>query len=113
MESCLFCRIIRGEIPSSKVYEDAHCFAFRDIQPEAPVHILVVPKHHVANAMEGAEVPGLMDALFAAAANVARQEGVADDGFRMVLNTGEKAGQSVPHLHLHLIGGRKLAWPPG
>ena len=113
MDNCLFCKIVNGDIPSSKVYEDEHCLAFRDTEPAAPVHVLIVPKRHVANALEGAAVPGLMDHLFAAAAAVARQEGIEENGFRLVINNGERAGQSVMHLHLHLIAGRKLAWPPG
>lgn len=113
MENCIFCRIAAGEIPSAKVYEDEHCYAFRDIHPAAPVHVLVIPKRHVADVMEGAAVPGLTEALFAAAARVAAQEGLEEGGFRLVVNTGENGGQSVGHLHVHILGGRLLAWPPG
>jgi histidine triad (HIT) family protein len=113
LESCLFCKIANGSIPSAKVYEDENYFAFRDISPAAPVHVLIVPKRHVANVLESAAVPGLLDGLMAAAAKIAVQEGLEGDGFRLVINTGEDAGQSVHHLHLHILGGRKLDWPPG
>jgi histidine triad (HIT) family protein len=110
---CIFCKIANGDIPSAKVYEDADFFAFRDINPMAPIHVLVVPKNHVDDALAGAAKPGLMDALMAAAAKIARQEGLEAGGFRLVVNTGEDGGQSVKHLHLHILGGRKMAWPPG
>ena len=113
MDNCLFCKIVAGQIPSVKVYEDESYFAFRDISPAAPVHVLVVPKKHVANAIEGAGVASLMEGLMAVAAKIATQEGLVPDGFRMVINTGENAGQSVKHLHLHILGGRVLSWPPG
>jgi histidine triad (HIT) family protein len=110
---CIFCKIANGTIPSTKVYEDDRFFAFRDIDPKAPVHILVVPKAHVANALEGAAQPGLMEGLMEASAKIARQEGLEAGGFRFVINTGADGGQSVGHLHLHILGGRKMAWPPG
>ena len=113
MDSCIFCKIAGGAIPSAKVFEDETVFAFRDIQPAAPVHILVVPKQHVANVLEGTAISGLMEKLMAAAAAIARQEGLDGPGFRLVVNTGEDGGQSVGHLHVHILGGRVLSWPPG
>ncbi len=113
MPDCVFCKIANGLIPSSKVYEDDRYYAFRDISPAAPVHVLVIPKQHTANVLEGAAVPGLMDGLMAVAASIARQEGLEEGGFRLVINTGDDGGQSVHHLHLHILGGRALAWPPG
>ena len=110
-ENCLFCRVAAGEIPANIVYSDAAALAFRDINPQAPTHILVIPRAHLAslNDAEGHDL-GL---LLQAAARVARQEGLAEDGYRVVINTGADAGQTVFHLHLHLLGGRPLAWPPG
>jgi histidine triad (HIT) family protein len=113
MEDCLFCKIVKGEIPSTKVYEDENYYAFRDIPPAAPVHVLVVPKRHAADAAEGAAVPGLMEGLMAAAVKIAAAEGLAAGGYRLVVNSGPDAGQSVGHLHLHILGGRPMAWPPG
>jgi len=112
MADCLFCRIVRGEIPSTKVAESATCLAFRDIAPKAPVHVLVIPKAHFDSLNEVPEgrVVGEMAML---AQEVARSEGISDDGYRCVINTGENGGQTVGHLHLHVIGGRGLKWPPG
>jgi histidine triad (HIT) family protein len=113
MTDCLFCRIIRGEIPAKKVYEDEHTFAFEDINPQAPVHMLIIPKRHFAGLKEAeaadAEVIGRCHLV---AAQIARQRGI-ESGYRTVLNVGPGAGQSVFHLHVHLIGGRNLTWPPG
>jgi histidine triad (HIT) family protein len=111
---CLFCKIVSGAIPSDIVHRDQQVTAFRDIQPRAPVHILVVPNQHIASLgeVDGAE-PAVLAALFRAAAAVARQAGVAERGYRVVVNTGADAGQSVAHLHLHVLGGRALGWPPG
>lgn len=108
MDNCLFCRIIAGEIPSAIVYEDEWAVAFRDIAPAAPIHILVVPRNHVRNILEAVSHPGLMDGLTKAAAAVARAEGLDMSGFRVSINTGADAGQTVEHLHLHLLGGRAL-----
>jgi histidine triad (HIT) family protein len=110
-DSCLFCRIVRGEIPAKIVREDEHTVAFRDIDPKAPTHILVIPKEHVASLDEATD-PTLVGRLSLAAAEIARSEGITD-GYRTVVNTGAGAGQTVFHLHLHLLGGRKLTWPPG
>ncbi len=110
---CLFCKIVSGDVPSDKVLETETAFAFRDINPGAPTHVLVIPKRHVASAHEltdsdAAELSDLFDAMKRAA----EQEGVAD-GYRIVTNVGGKAGQSVFHLHFHVLGGRPLTWPPG
>jgi histidine triad (HIT) family protein len=113
MNDCLFCRIISGEIPAKKVHEDAHTFAFEDINPQAPTHILIVPKKHVRGLKEAAtEDAELIGHCHLAAATIARQRGI-EDGYRTVLNVGPRAGQSVFHLHVHLLGGRNLQWPPG
>jgi histidine triad (HIT) family protein len=107
MENCIFCKIVRGEIPSSKVYEDEMVYAFRDINPQAPVHVLVLPKKHMVNVLEcDGET---MQALLKAIQIIAKQEGVAEDGFRIVSNCGKNGAQSVNHLHIHLMGGRQLA----
>lgn len=111
MDDCLFCKIVKGEIPSSKVYEDDKVIAFRDIDPKAPVHVLIVPKKHCASIMEADAEITL--ALFEAAKKLAKMLHVDQNGFRLVINTGKDAGQSVPHLHIHLLGDRELAWPPG
>lgn len=114
MENCLFCRIANGEIPSKKVYEDDEVLAFYDIDPQAPVHVLVIPKRHIesADALCASDAATVM-AIFAAARRVAHELGVAESGYRLVTNVGVDGGQSVPHLHLHLLGGRSLQWPPG
>lgn len=113
MADCLFCRIAAGEIPATRVAEDEHCIAFRDIGPQAPVHVLVIPRLHVAN-MDAAEAtPELMGRVFAMAARVARELGIAERGYRTVLNTNADGGQTVHHLHAHVLGGRSLGWPPG
>lgn len=113
MDDCIFCKIIKGDIPSQKVYEDDHWYAFRDIDPCAPVHVLVIPKHHVKNilAMDEAANAEFQD-FFLVVKKIAQQEGLGEDGFRLVVNTGEKAGQSVFHFHAHIIGGKDLGWPP-
>ncbi|MGH9499504.1 MAG: histidine triad nucleotide-binding protein [Terriglobales bacterium] len=113
MNDCLFCRIISGEIPSKKIYEDEHTYAFEDINPQAPTHVLVVPKKHIRGLKEArAEDSELIGQCHLAAANIARQRSI-EDGYRTVLNVGPRAGQSVFHLHVHLLGGRGLQWPPG
>ena len=110
--SCLFCKIIAGEIPAQIKFQDEQVIAFADINPQAPVHILVVPKLHVENAAElAAQSPAALAAVFAAADQLAMAEGLT--GYRTIFNTGADAGQSVFHAHLHLMGGRGLAWPPG
>ena len=111
---CLFCRIVRGEIPSNNVHEDDLVLAFRDIAPRSPTHILVIPKEHIASAADLTEDDGpLLGRLFAATAQIARDEGIADAGYRLVSNVGRWGGQTVDHLHVHLMGGRAFEWPPG
>ncbi len=113
MINCLFCRILRNEIPAKKIYEDEHTFAFEDINPQAPTHVLIIPKRHVRGLKEATpEDAELIGRCHLAAAHIARQRGI-EDGYRTVLNVGPQAGQSVFHLHVHLLGGRSLHWPPG
>ena len=114
MNDCLFCKIAAGAIPATRVAETAQVLAFRDIQPQAPTHVLLIPRAHVADsaADPGAADPALLAEMISLAARIARDEGL-DRGWRLVTNVGEDGGQSVPHLHLHLLGGRALAWPPG
>jgi histidine triad (HIT) family protein len=111
--SCLFCKIVDGSIPSTAVYQDEQCYAFADIHPQAPVHVLIAPRHHIVSTAEGTEADrSLFGHLLWAAEEIARAKGLAK-GYRVVINTGEDGGQTVDHLHLHLLGGRPLAWPPG
>jgi histidine triad (HIT) family protein len=111
---CLFCRVVAGEIPSTRVHEDDQVVAIRDIAPRAPTHILLLPRRHIASALDLTDADGpLLGRLFAAAADIARAEGIADGGYRIVTNVGRWGGQSVDHLHLHLMGGRAFDWPPG
>ena len=111
-DDCLFCRIVRKELPVALVAEDEHSIAFRDINPQAPVHVLVIPRTHVASLDEadGAEMLGRLSLM---AAEIARTEGISENGYRTVMNTNSAAGQTVFHVHLHLLGGRPLHWPPG
>ena len=111
-ETCLFCRIVRKELPAAVVWEDATALAFRDIGPKAPTHVLVIPKQHIASLNEASD-PALLGHLVLAAREIAAEEGIADGGYRIVLNTGRDAGQTVFHLHVHLLGGRQMKWPPG
>lgn len=111
---CLFCKIINGEIPSKKVYEDDAVYGFMDIEPQAPVHVVLVPKQHVVSANELTEEHAeLVGKLFLAAAKIAKEQGFAEAGYRIVNNCGADGGQTVPHLHFHLLAGRSLQWPPG
>ena len=113
MNDCLFCRIISGEIPAKKIYEDEHTYAFEDINPQGPTHVLVVPKKHIRGLKEAlGKDAELIGRCHLAAAQIARDRGI-EDGYRTVLNVGAGAGHSVFHLHVHLIGGRTLRWPPG
>jgi histidine triad (HIT) family protein len=110
---CLFCKIVAGEIPSKKIFEDDLTYAFRDINPQAPTHVLIVPRKHIASLAEtGDEDQALLGYLHLVAARIARSEGLAK-GFRTVINTGSDGGQTVDHLHVHLLGGRPMSWPPG
>jgi histidine triad (HIT) family protein len=111
-DDCLFCRIVRREIPATMVFEDDHVVAFRDINPQAPTHVVVVPREHVASLNDAADA-ALIGRLSLTAAKIARTEGVAESGYRTVVNTNRDAGQTVFHIHLHLLGGRRLTWPPG
>lgn len=111
---CLFCRIVDGEVPADVVHETARVLAFRDIDPKAPTHVLVIPKKHVASLGAAGDGDGeLLGEVMLAARSVARAEGIADSGFRVVTNTGDDGGQAVHHLHVHVLGGRALSWPPG
>ena len=114
MSSCLFCRIIAREIPASIVYEDDHVLAFNDINPQAPTHVLVVPKRHIEtlNVLE-ADDDQIVGELARRAAAIANDRGLSERGYRAVFNTNREAGQTVFHIHLHLLGGRAMAWPPG
>lgn len=112
--NCLFCKIINGEVPSEKIYEDETVYAFSDIAPQAPIHIIIVPKEHIASANQlDAGNCAVVGHIFAVAAKLAKEEGFADDGYRIVNNCGEHGGQTVQHLHFHLLAGRNLEWPPG
>ncbi|GAA0929272.1 histidine triad nucleotide-binding protein [Nonomuraea longicatena] len=114
MSDCLFCKIVAKEIPATVVHETARTLAFRDVNPQAPTHVLVVPKGHYADAAELAQADdGLADDVLKAAHAVAVQEGVAETGYRVVFNTGAGAGQTVFHVHAHVLGGRTMTWPPG
>lgn len=114
MTDCIFCKMVKGEIKPSVVLETDEVLAFRDINPQAPTHVLVVPKQHVATINHlSPDNAGLMGKLFLAAKQVAEQEGIAERGFRTVMNCNDDGGQTVFHLHLHVLGGRRLQWPPG
>ncbi len=112
VDQCLFCRIVRREIPAKIVLETEDCLAFRDIKPQAPVHVVVIPKEHVASLNEAKDA-AMVGRLGLVAAEIARSEGIAESGFRTVINTNGDGGPTVFHLHLHLLGGRHMAWPPG
>lgn len=114
MSDCLFCKIVNKEIPAKIVLQNQEVTAFRDINPQAPTHILIVPNAHIPGSSAIAAQDGpLLSAMFAAAQQLAQSEGIAASGYRLVFNEGPNAGQSVFHLHLHLLGGRSMAWPPG
>jgi histidine triad (HIT) family protein len=112
--ACLFCKIVNGEIPSKKVYEDDQLFAFEDINPQAPMHVLIVPRRHIPtlNDLQGND-DSLVGSMIRRAASLARERGVDGSGYRTVFNCNSHAGQSVFHIHLHVLGGRSLSWPPG
>ena len=112
--TCLFCKIVAGEIPATKVHEDDVVIAFRDIAPRAPTHILIIPRDHIPSAADLTEADApMLGRLFATAAEIARRERIADAGYRLVSNVGRWGGQTVDHLHFHLLGGRPFEWPPG
>lgn len=113
-DTCIFCRIARGEAPARLVYQDERFTAFHDAAPQAPLHILIIPNRHMTNLNEAlATDAGWLGELLLLARQLAAEMGLAEPGYRLVLNTGRQAGQSVHHLHLHLLGGRRLGWPPG
>lgn len=109
-EDCIFCRIIKGEIPSNKVYEDDKMIAIHDVAPAAPVHVLLLPKEHIENVTTAD--PEMVAYMLGKVKTIAEQTGIAEKGFRVVINTGEEGGQTVNHLHIHVIGGKALGWPP-
>jgi len=111
--TCLFCSIVAGRIPATIVHSDDENVAFRDVNPQAPTHVLVIPRRHVPSASAVEATTGVWTALMTTAARIARAEGLGEDGYRLVINTGPAAGQSVAHLHVHVLGGRALSWPPG
>lgn len=114
MENCLFCKIVEGQIPAKIVYQDQDVVAFEDINPQAPQHVLFIPRRHIASMTDITPADGpLLASIYIAATKVARELRIAESGFRFVTNVGPDSGQSVFHLHFHLLGGRKLAWPPG
>ena len=111
-DNCLFCRIVRGEIPSTQVGESDGAIAFRDVNPQAPTHVLVIPRAHVGS-LAAADDSSMLGEVLSLAASVAKSEGLEGDGYRVVINNGRNAGQAVDHLHLHVLGGRRMTWPPG
>lgn len=111
-EDCLFCKILRKEIPAKIVAESPECVAFRDINPQAPTHVLIIPREHVASLNEATDA-AMIGRLALFAAEIAKREGISESGYRSVINTNADAGQTVFHVHLHLLGGRKFRWPPG
>lgn len=114
MSDCLFCKMIAGDIPADIVYQDDDVFAFRDINPQAPLHVLIVPKLHIATTNDLQQEHGqLIGKLYLAAKKIAKDEGVSEPGYRTVINCNAEAGQSVYHIHLHLLAGRQMNWPPG
>lgn len=115
MADCIFCKIVAGEIPAQKVYEDESVVAFKDLSPKAPVHVLIIPKKHIRSVAKfKADDKELAAHIFVdVVPKLAAELGVSDGGFRLVMNTGKNGGQSVHHLHVHLLGGRKMTWPPG
>ena len=113
-QDCLFCRIVAGEIPSDIIYNDERSLAFRDINPQAPVHVLVVPREHIESLDEATQKDeAMLGHLLRVAARVANEQGLSESGYRTVINTGAGVGQSVFHLHVHVLGGRSMNWPPG
>ena len=114
MADCLFCKVVSGDVPADIVYQDDTLVAFRDINPQAPVHLLIIPKRHIATLLDvGTADHDVLGRAFTVGKELAQQEGISEDGFRMVVNCGVAAGQSVYHLHFHLMGGRSMDWPPG
>ena len=114
MSDCIFCKIVAGEIPADKIFENDHVIGFRDLNPQAPTHVLVIPKKHIATINDiQDEDKALIGEMYLAAQKIAAQEGLSERGYRTVMNCNEGAGQTVFHIHLHVIGGRAMTWPPG
>ena len=114
MLGCLFCKIVQKQIPSKIVYEDDKCMAFEDVNPQAPVHILIIPKEHIPTILDINELhKDILFDMYAAANKIANERNIANRGFRLVVNCNAEAGQSVFHVHMHVLGGRHMAWPPG
>ncbi len=114
MSDCLFCGIVEGKIKGNIVYQDDSVVAFKDINPKAPVHVLIITRKHIAGVLDvSADDSAVIGHIFAVAARLAQEQGIADSGFRVVVNSGADAGQSIFHLHYHLLGGRRMTWPPG
>ena len=114
MSDCIFCKIVSGDIPAEKVFENDHVIGFRDLNPQAPTHVLVIPKKHISTINDlQEEDKALVGEMYLAAKQIAADEGLSDDGYRTVMNRNEQAGQTVFHIHLHLLGGRRMQWPPG
>lgn len=115
MDDCIFCKIVKGEIPSKKVFADELVYAFEDISPKAPVHILVIPRQHISSVSKIVDVPDekIAGHMLYVASEIAREKGLSDSGYRLIINHGRDAGQAVAHLHLHIMGGRPMGWPPG
>jgi histidine triad (HIT) family protein len=113
-QNCLFCKILAGDIPADIIYESDSAVAFRDINPKAPTHVLIIPRKHIATINDiGEDDHAIVGSLYSAARDIAAAEGLSDEGYRAVMNCNEAAGQTVFHIHLHLLGGRTLSWPPG
>ena len=112
-DECIFCRIVAGEIPSDRIFEDDRFYAFNDINPKAPVHFLVITKEHIDGVTEMEDREDLLGGLITTAVRLAREHKITEAGFRLVINQGADGGQSVPHVHLHVFGGRAMSWPPG
>ena len=114
MSDCLFCKILDGEIPCDRVYENDQVIAFRDVNPQAPTHILVIPRKHISTVNDlTADDKNIVGEMMLAAQVIAKQEGIEESGYRLVMNCNEGAGQTVFHIHLHILGGRRMNWPPG
>ncbi|KOF57013.1 MULTISPECIES: histidine triad nucleotide-binding protein [Clostridium] len=114
MDDCVFCKIVKGEIPSNKVYEDDKIISFKDLNPEAPVHVLIIPKKHISSLNDvNDEDAEIIAHIFKTVPKLVKELGIDEAGYRIVSNCGENGGQSVPHVHFHLLGGRSLNWPPG
>lgn len=114
VDDCIFCKIVKGDIPSTKVYEDDKVYCFKDISPEAPVHVLIIPKEHISNLNEiNEENSKVISHIFIVTKKIVKELGISESGYRVISNCGEDGGQTVKHIHFHILGGRNLQWPPG